>query len=68
MGRRLDTDPREWRSGETILLPTGLFPKGKYGAGSRVYLKLKRRSDGRNILFANRNAEERIQIGEFVDV
>lgn len=68
VGRRLDTDPREWRSGETILLPTGLFPKGKYGAGSRVYLKLKRRSDGRNILFANRNAEERIQIGEFVDV
>ena len=67
VSRRLDTDPRQWKSGEATLLPTGPSSKGKYEAGSRIYLALRRRCDGRNILFANQNAGKRFQIGEFFD-
>lgn len=63
---RLDTDPRKWMSQETVLLRTDFFRKHP-GSGS-VFLSLKRRVDGRAILFANRGAGERLKIGEFVDL
>lgn len=68
LSRRLDTDPRRWRSGETILIRTGFFLKERYAGGSCIYLALRRRADGRAILFANRGAGERLRIGEFLDL
>ncbi len=68
VSRRLDTDPRQWRSRETVLLRTGFFLKEKHVAGSGVYLALRRRADGRAVVFANHGAGERLQIGKFLDL
>ena len=63
--RHLNADPREWRSGQETTF--GLDISQERAPGSRLYLMLKRRADGRLIRFANRGAADRILLGEFSD-
>ncbi len=62
--KRLDTDAREWMRGQETVLTIQLSPE-ETGPGSRVYLMLKRRSDGRILRFANRDSGERVLLGEY---
>lgn len=64
--KRLDTDPRDWKSGERTVL-TAALPREGWRAGSRIYLQLKRKSDGRILFFANQGAGDRVPLGEFPD-
>lgn len=54
----LDTDARQWRSGERTPLMTSL-PSGD----KKVSLCLKRKRDGRIIRFANQGAEKAVLLG-----
>ena len=50
--------------GQETVLTIQLSPE-ETGPGSRVYLMLKRRSDGRILRFANRDSGERVLLGEY---
>lgn len=62
--QRLDTDARDWKSGQKTLL-TAALPKSGCRAGSRVFLQLKRKSDGRILRFANEGAGDFVPLGQF---
>lgn len=64
--KRLDTDARSWKSGQRTML-TAALPLSECGAGSRIYLQLKRKSDGRILRFANEGAEEKVPLGFITD-
>lgn len=66
--QRLDTDPREWKSGQETILSAapGCLKEADAEAG-RLWLLLKRKSDGRVIRFANQGTEDRVPLGEFID-
>lgn len=68
VSRRLDADPRKWMSGETVLLRTGSFLDEKHAEGNSIYLALRQKAGGKAIFFANRDAGERLKIGEFVNL
>lgn len=59
-----DTDAREWKSGQETLLSVTLSEEDR-AKGGRLYLTLKRRSDGRVLRFANQNGKERVYLGEY---
>ena len=63
--RRLDTDPRQWKSGQSVFLETEL-PLKNCKKDKELFLTLKRQSDSRNILFSNQGAEEMLQIGSIL--
>lgn len=63
--RELDTDPRQWKSGQSVILETELSPKD-WKENQSLALSLKRKSDGCRIRFANQGAENSLQIGSFV--
>lgn len=64
--KRLDTDARNWKSGQKTLL-TAALPRSEYGAGSSIYLQLRRKSDGRILRFANQGAEEKVPLGHILN-
>ena len=62
--REEDTDAGDWRyGGESVL--TAPLPQAGGGPGSRLYLLLRRKSDGRILRFANQGADEKVPLGEF---
>lgn len=63
--RRLDTDPRQWDSGQETVLPAPVPREGR-GAGSKLYLLLKRRSDGCALRFANQGEDGKTYLGQFL--
>lgn len=63
--RHLAADPGEWRSGQESLLRADIS-EGR-APGSRLFLTLKRRADGRVIRFANEGAGDRILLGGYPD-
>lgn len=65
IGRQnLDADAREWESGyETVLFVA--IPPEKRCADNKLYLLLRRRSDGKVLHFANRDAEEKVLLGQY---
>ncbi len=63
--RRLAADPREWRCGQESLLRADISES--CAPGSRIFLTLKRRADGKVIRFANEGADDRILLGGFPD-
>ena len=63
--RHLAADPREWRSGQESLLRADISEG--CAPGSRLFLTLKRRADGRVIRFANEGAGDRILLGGYPD-
>lgn len=56
-----DTDPREWESGKKTRFSIKLPEKC-----GKVFLMLRRKHDGRVIRFANRDAGEKVLLGELV--
>ena len=62
--QRLNTDARKWNSGHETVLPAAV-PKEGRGAGSKLYLLLRRRSDGCVLRFANQGAGDSVLLGEF---
>lgn len=61
--QRLDADARKWKSGhETVL---GAEIPRTCSAGSKLYLTLRRRSDGCVLRFANQGAGDSVLLGEF---
>ena len=61
---RIPTDARHWRSGQKVSLYVSLPQRKNQGGCLRVFLCLKRSSDGRSIRFANAGAGTRILLGE----
>lgn len=62
---RIDADARQWKSGKKTVLKT-IFPeKGKETGACSVYLKLKRKRDGRTLRFANRGSCDMVLLGRF---
>lgn len=61
----LNTDARDWKSGQETVVTALLSREGS--AGDRLYLLLKRRADGRVIRFANQGADDKVPLGEFTD-
>lgn len=61
---RLDTDARAWESGRETVLITAV-PREWRGAGSKLCLLLRRRSDGHVLRFANQGAGDSVPLGEF---
>lgn len=64
----LDADPREWMSGKTAIISTGISLKEKRREKGRVYLSLRQKADGKAIRFANIGADERLKIGELTNI
>lgn len=61
----LDTDAGKWRSGEETVVNGEL--SGESGSpGTRLYLQLKRKSDGKILRFANEGAGENVFLGEYL--
>lgn len=58
----LNTDPRQWKSGQRALLEAEL-PAKDLNINQAFYLALKRKADGSAIRFANQGAEDMLQIG-----
>lgn len=63
--RRLDTDARNWKSGQESVL-TAVLSREEGAAGSRLYLLLRRKADGYILRFANEGADEKVPLGEFL--
>lgn len=62
---RIDTDARQWRSGETTVIRTVFPQKGETTEACSVYLQLKRKRDGRTLRFANQNVYDMVLLGRF---
>ncbi|HBA46444.1 MAG TPA: hypothetical protein DCZ91_01305 [Lachnospiraceae bacterium] len=63
--RKLDTDARNWKSGQETML-TAVLSREEDTAGSRLYLLLRRKADGHILRFANEGADEKVPLGEFL--
>ena len=63
--KRLAADARDWKSGQETLV-TAALPQEGCGAGTRLYLLLKRRKDGRIIRFANQGADDKVLLGRLM--
>lgn len=63
--RKLDTDARNWKSGQETML-TAALSREEDTAGSRLYLLLRRKADGHILRFANEGADEKVPLGEFL--
>lgn len=64
---QIETDAREWKSGERVTLKTAFPERWEQSEGCRVYLQLQRKRDGRNLQFANQNVCDMVLLGEFTD-
>lgn len=59
----LDTDARKWESGERVTLSAKMPDRS-----GRIFLRLRRKRDGRDIRFANQGADGKLLLGEYKDV
>lgn len=60
----IDTDPKKWNSKKETILEVKLEKENQI-KGSRYFLQLYRKRDGRKIQFANKTAEEELLLGQF---
>ncbi len=63
--RQMETDARNWKSGRETMLTAVLSREEDTSAG-RLYLLLKRKTDGRILRFANQGTDEKVPLGEFL--
>ncbi len=61
----LKTDPRQWKSGQIVLLETEL-PLKDWKKDQHLFLALERQREGGNIRFANQGAGEMLKIGSIL--
>lgn len=61
----LKTDPRQWKSGQSVLLETEL-PLKNWKKDQDLFLALERPGEGGKIRFANQGAGEMLKIGSIL--
>lgn len=64
----LPVDARRWRSGQRTQIEAALQRSGGRAGIQRLYLELRRKSDGKVIRFANQGAPDRVLLGECLDL
>ncbi len=63
--RPIEADARKWKRGEKSLIYIPCSGQRTWEPGSRIYLQLKRKRDGRVLEFANQGAEDKVLLGIF---